>query len=55
MAGDLDLSKGWCCDGRTWVEHAEEDGHCCQLEGTQIPDLPEDGQRKAQDRLDQNA
>jgi hypothetical protein len=46
----LDTSKGWCCDGRTWVEHASEDGHCCQAEGTQIEDLPADGQEKARER-----
>jgi hypothetical protein len=50
---ELDTSKGWCCDGRTWTEHASVDGHCCQAEGTQIEDLPEDGQQKARERLQQ--
>src|SRR5687767_9033708 len=35
MAEQTDTSKGWCCDGRTWTEHAHEDGQCCQPEGTQ--------------------
>lgn len=48
---DFDVSKGWCCDGRTWVEHADADGDCCQQEGTQIEQLPQDGQEKAQQRL----
>jgi hypothetical protein len=53
MADELDLSKGWCCDGRTWKEHADADGHCCQSEGTQIDGLPEEGQTKARERLEQ--
>jgi hypothetical protein len=51
MAAELDLSKGWCCDGRTWTEHAAEGGDCCQAENTQIEDLPPDGQEKARERL----
>lgn len=51
MTDQLDTSKGWCCDGRTWHEHASVDGHCCQSEGTQIADLPPEGQRKAQERM----
>jgi hypothetical protein len=47
----LDLSKGWCCDGRTWQEHASEGGDCCQAEGTKLEDLPADGQRQARERL----
>jgi hypothetical protein len=52
---ELDLSKGWCCNGKTWTEHAHEskDGTCCQPQGTQIEDLPEDGQQKARERLGQ--
>jgi hypothetical protein len=50
---DLDLSQGWCCDGRTWKEHANADGHCCQPQGRQLEDLPEDGQQKARERLGQ--
>jgi len=53
MAERLDTSRGWCCDGRTWTEHAEEGGKCCQPEGQQIKDLPADGQRKARERMAQ--
>jgi hypothetical protein len=51
----LDLGKGWCCNGKTWSEHAHEsgDGECCQPQGKQIEDLPEDGQQKARERLAQ--
>lgn len=41
------------CDGRTYKEHASEDGHCCQPQGTQMEDLPEDGRQKARERLGQ--
>ena len=51
MEQRLDASKGWCCDGRTWAEHAEKDGHCCQPQGQKIEDLPAEGQRKARQRL----
>jgi hypothetical protein len=54
MAAELDLSKGWCCDGRTWTEHAAEGGDCCQAENTQIEDLPPEGQRLARERLEQS-
>jgi hypothetical protein len=47
----LDASEGWCCDGRTWKEHAGADGECCQSKGTHIEDLPPDGQEKARERL----
>jgi hypothetical protein len=30
MAQQVDTSTGWCCDGRTWIEHAQQDGKCCQ-------------------------
>ena len=55
MTQTLDTSKGWCCDGRTWVEHAGHDGQgkCCQPQGKQINDLPADGRQKAQQRLAQ--
>ena len=55
MAEELDTSQGWCCDGRTWAEHAHGDGggRCCQSEGTQIEDLPPEGQREAKERLAQ--
>ena len=55
MASELDTSQGWCCDGRTYKEHASEDGHCCQPQGTQIEDLPADGQEKARQRLGQSS
>ncbi len=55
MAEAVDTSKGWCCDGRTWHEHASVDGECCQPEGKQIEDLPSEGQRKARERLEQAA
>jgi hypothetical protein len=48
-----DSSQGWCCDGRTWREHADADGHCCQPEGTQLEALPEEGRQKATERLAQ--
>ncbi len=51
MAQQLDTSKGWCCDGRTWIEHAQKDGQCCQPQGQKIEALPADGQRKARERL----
>ena len=51
MAEQLDTSKGWCCDGRTWHEHNSESGQCCQPEGTQLTDLPEEAQQKARERL----
>lgn len=54
MAEQLDTSKGWCCDGRTWSEHASEGGQCCQPQGRQLSDLPADGQRKARERLAQS-
>jgi hypothetical protein len=50
---EVDASQGWCCDGRTWKEHADADGSCCQKEHTQIEDLPPDGQQKARERLGQ--
>ena len=51
MAEKLDTSKGWCCDGRTWTEHAAQGGNCCQPQGKQIKDLPADGQQKARERM----
>ena len=50
---EIDPSQGWCCDGRTYKEHADADGHCCQPEGIQIEDLPPDGQQAAKERLRQ--
>ena len=51
MAEEIDTSQGWCCDGRTYTEHAAEGGSCCQPEGMQIEDLPDDGQKAARERL----
>jgi len=53
MVAQLDTSKGWCCDGRTWSEHAQKDGRCCQSQGKRVEDLPSEGQRKARERLAQ--
>ncbi|MDP8969250.1 MAG: hypothetical protein M3N52_01830 [Actinomycetota bacterium] len=53
MAEELDLSQGWCCDGRTWKEHAAEDGECCQPQGQGIDDLPAEGRQAAEERLEQ--
>jgi hypothetical protein len=50
---ELDTSQGWCCDGRTYKEHADADGECCQPQGKQIEDLPPEGQQKARERLGQ--
>jgi hypothetical protein len=55
VAEEVDASQGWCCDGRTYKEHADQDGHCCQSQGTQMDDLPEDGKQKAKERLGQSA
>lgn len=56
MTQDLDLSKGWCCNGKTWTEHAAEaGGDCCQPEGTQLEDLPPEGQRAAKERQQQGS
>ena len=55
MEEQLDTSKGWCCDGRTWTEHASKDGDCCQPQGKQIADLPSEGQKKAHERQAQAA
>jgi uncharacterized membrane protein YkvA (DUF1232 family) len=55
MAEQIDTSEGWCCDGRTYKEHASENGHCCQVRGTQTDQLPEDGQQKARERLGRSA
>lgn len=50
VRSELDTSEGWCCDGRTYKEHAHADGQCCQPQGMQIDDLPEEGQKKARER-----
>jgi hypothetical protein len=51
MADGLDTSQGWCCDGRTWSEHAADGGECCQPEGKELADLPPEGQRAALERM----
>jgi hypothetical protein len=55
MTHHVDASDGWCCDGRTYQEHASADGQCCQPQGMQIEDLPADGQEKARERLTQGS
>jgi hypothetical protein len=57
MAEKLDATEGWCCDGRTWAEHAHgsNEGECCQPRGTQISDLPPEGQQAAGERIAQAA
>ncbi len=54
MAEKLDTSKGRCYDGRTWIEHAQRDGHCCQPQGKTIEALPLEGQQKARRRVAEN-
>jgi hypothetical protein len=51
MAEQLDASKGWCCDGRTWSEHANQGEECCQPQGKRIEDLPPEAQQKARERV----
>ena len=51
MAEGLDVNAGWCCDGRTWTEHAHEGGECCQPKGTKIEDLPPEAQQAAKAEL----
>ncbi|MDP8970019.1 MAG: hypothetical protein M3N52_05905 [Actinomycetota bacterium] len=53
MAEELDTTQDWCCDGRTWHEHAAEDGECCQPQGKGIDELPAEGQRLARERLEE--
>jgi hypothetical protein len=55
MTGHVDASDGWCCDGRTYHEHADVDGECCQAKGTKLEDLPPDGQQQARERMESNA
>lgn len=49
---ELDTSEGWCCDGRTYKEHAHEDGDCCQSKNTKLEDLSPEAQQKARERLE---
>ncbi len=53
MAEHLDTSRGWCCDGRTWTEHAYNDGECCQPQGRDIEELPPEGEWLARERLEE--
>ena len=48
---ELDTSEGWCCDGRTYKEHAHADGECCQPKGKSLEELPTNAQEKARERL----
>ncbi len=45
--------RGWCCDGRTWVEHAHDSGECCQPRGKDVEELPPEGERLACERLEE--
>jgi hypothetical protein len=51
MAESVDASQGWCCDGRTYAEHAGEDGDCCQPAGTSMDELSGEAREKARERL----
>jgi hypothetical protein len=51
VRAELDTSEGWCCDGRTYKEHAHADGKCCQEKGTQIDHLPQEGEKTARERV----
>lgn len=57
MAEQLDTSKGWCCEGITYTEHAESSGggDCCQPEGMQLENLPPEGQEKARKRMQETS
>jgi hypothetical protein len=46
-----DATEGWCCDGRTYAEHAHADGKCCQPKGTTLEELPAEGKKAAGERL----
>jgi hypothetical protein len=48
-----DTSEGWCCDGRTYKEHAHADGECCQPKGKSLEELPTNGQEAAKKRLEE--
>ncbi len=50
---ELDTSEGWCCDGRTYKEHAHADGECCQPKGKSLEELPTNGQEAAKKRLEE--
>ena len=51
----VNAREGWCCDGRTWHEHNETDGHCCQPQHTHIGQLPDDAQELARRRIADSA
>ena len=53
MPEEIDTSEGWCCDGRTYKEHAHADGECCQPKGKQLEELPDEAKQKAKERLEQ--
>jgi hypothetical protein len=49
--GELDTSEGWCCDGRTYKEHAHADGQCCQPKDTSLDELPNEGKKAGEERI----
>ncbi|MBW3580307.1 MAG: hypothetical protein KY447_01315 [Actinobacteria bacterium] len=51
MGEQVNAKDGWCCDGRTWHEHTEQEGHCCQPQNTHMGQLPDEGQEKARRRI----
>ena len=51
----VNAKEGWCCDGRTWHEHHETEGHCCQPKLTHIGQLPDDAQELARRRIADSA
>jgi hypothetical protein len=52
---NMDTSQGWCCDGRTYKEHHDADGKCCQPPGKSVEDLPPEAQQMARDRMSEGA
>lgn len=54
MTPEPDATDGWCCDGRTWKEHSDADGDCCQPHGTHVDELPPEGKQAAQERLERS-
>lgn len=50
---EFDTSEGWCCDGRTYKEHAHADGKCCQPKNKSLEELPAKGQEAAKQRMEQ--
>lgn len=47
----VNAKEGWCCDGRTWREHTDAEGHCCQSQNTHIGELSPEAQELARQRI----